>query len=118
MIRPPVYDPSAPIVVIDIGNSTIGVATWHQAKTKSVLSNRTSDQAGFERTFAAHNQAAPKGRLAAAAISSVVPEALERVRDFLRSAMEVEPLVVVDTIPFPMDLDLSDKKSVGADRVC
>lgn len=118
MIRPPVYDPSAPIVVIDIGNSTIGVATWHLATIKSVLSNPTSDQAGFERAFKAHQEAAPKGRLAAAVISSVVPEAMERVRAFLTSAMDVEPLVVGDTIPFPMDLDLSDKKSVGADRVC
>jgi type III pantothenate kinase len=118
MIRPPVYDPSAPIVVIDIGNSTIGVATWHQARIKSVVSHPTSDQPGFEQAFAAHRESAPRGRLAAAVISSVVPEALERVRTFLAHAMDLEPLVVGDTIPFPMDIDLSDKKSVGADRVC
>lgn len=118
MIRPPVYDPTAPIVVVDIGNTTIGVATWHQSRVLSVVANPTTDQTGFEAAFAAHRESAPRGRLAAAVISSVVPEALERVRGFLADALGQEPLVVGDTIPFPMDLALSDKHSVGADRVC
>lgn len=118
MIRPPVYDPSAPIVVIDIGNSTIGVATWHLGKVKSALSTPTEDAAGFERSFAAHHEASPNGRLAAAVVSSVVPKALDRVREFVAGALDQEALVIGETLPLPMDLALSDKKSVGVDRVC
>lgn len=118
MIRPPVYDPSAPILVIDIGNTTIGVATWHLGKVKSALSTPTADAAAFEHSFAAHREASPNGRLAAAVISSVVPQALDRVRDFVSAALEQEALVIGVTIPLPMDLALSDKKSVGVDRVC
>lgn len=118
VIRPPAFDPTAPIVVIDIGNTTIRVATWHEGTVKTTLTHPTADSSAFEKAFAAHREAAPKRRLAAAVISSVVPDALTRVRDFVSASLDQEALVVGETIPLPMDLALADKRSVGVDRVC
>ncbi len=118
MIRPPVYDPSAPIVVVDIGNSTTSAATWHQGRLKLPLTNASDNQAAFEEAYSAHLDALPKGRPAATVISSVVPAILERVREHVAQRTEQEALVIGDTIPLPMDVELQDKRAVGVDRVC
>jgi type III pantothenate kinase len=117
MIRPPVYDPTAPIVVVDIGNSTTGVATWHEGRLKTPLTTPTEDQTAFDQAYAGHLEAL-KRPPAATVISSVVPEALDRIRDHVSTRMEQEALVIGETVPLPMDVAVKDKRAVGTDRVC
>jgi type III pantothenate kinase len=114
----PPYDPQAPVIVVDIGNTTIGVATWQGGRIKTALSVATQDPAAFAETWGGHADACPKGRPAATVIASVVPAVLSRVRAFLTERMEKEPLVVGETIPLPMDVGVEDVKGIGVDRVC
>ncbi len=127
MIRP-VPDPEGPIIVIDIGNTTTGVATWHGGALKTPLKAATDNPPAFEEAYSAHVQelspsgargmnAAARGP-AATVISSVVPEALERIRVYVLAQQEQEALVVGETIPLPMDVEVSDKRAIGVDRVC
>ena len=119
MIRAlPNYDPDAPIVVIDIGNTATKVATWHEERLKSTLAVKTDDAGEFEAAFTAHVQDTATGRPAATVISSVVPKALVRIMDQVEAIQSKPGLVVGDGIPLPLDFDVDDPKTVGVDRVC
>jgi len=116
--RPPPYDPDAPVVVIDIGNTTTKVATWHGGHLKSPLAAPTADPAAFEEVYTAHAKATPLGRPAATVIGSVVPDALARIRVHVLAFQEQEALVVGETIALPMDVGVTDAQAIGVDRVC
>jgi len=114
-IRP--VDPDAPIVVIDIGNTNTGLATWHLGTLRTPLSVPTGDAEALDQAFAAHVKAAPS-RLGAAVIGSVVPEALSRIRKHVSEVLEQDALVVGDGIPVPIDVRIENLKGVGMDRIC
>ena len=116
--RPPSFDPDAPIIVIDIGNTTTSIATWHAGTLKTPLAVLTGSPLAFEETYAAHVKSVPLGRPAATVISSVVPDALERIRVYVLALQEQEALVVGETIPLPMEVSVKDKRAIGVDRVC
>ncbi len=118
MIKPPPFDPAAPIVVLDIGNSTIGIGTWVSNKLKTPLSVDADDESAFAESFAAHTEALPKGRPAAVVASSVAPSTLSTVKSFVSSKLDYNTLVVGETLPLPMDVAVKDKKNIGVDRVC
>jgi type III pantothenate kinase len=118
MIKLPAYDPDAPVIVIDVGNTNTKVATWHQKNLKTVLSVPTGDMTAFHDAFLAHRQASTKKAPAATVIGSVVPEALDRIRAHVAEVQDREPLVVGDTLPLPLDVAVKDSKAVGVDRVC
>ncbi|MBI1825671.1 MAG: type III pantothenate kinase [Planctomycetes bacterium] len=112
------FDLSAPIVVIDIGNSSTKVATWHEDRLNQPLTALTGDDEAFERVFRAHVDEASSGRPTATVISSVVPKALERIREQVESRLQKSALVIGDAIPLPMEFEVDDEHSVGVDRVC
>jgi len=118
MIKLPAYDPDAPVIVIDIGNTNTKVATWHQENLKTVLSVPTGEMTAFHEAFLAHRQASSTKNPAATVIGSVVPEALDRIRIHIGEVQDREPLVVGDTLPMPLDVTVKDPKAVGVDRVC
>lgn len=118
MIKLPPYDPDAPVIVIDIGNSNTKVATWIEDNLKSVLAAPTGDMAAFEEAYAAHRQASGRQRHAATVIGSVVPEGLKSIRTRVAEIEDRQPLVVGETLPLPMELEVKDRKTVGVDRVC
>jgi type III pantothenate kinase len=116
--RPRPYDPNAPVVVIDIGNTSIKIGTWRQGEMSAPLSAPTADDGAFLEAYQAHVAAAPMGRPAATVIGSVVPAALERVRAAAGESQGVEPLVVGENVPLPIDVGVDDQRKVGVDRVC
>ncbi|MGB2986166.1 MAG: type III pantothenate kinase [Phycisphaerae bacterium] len=119
MIRQPSpYRANAPVVVIDIGNTFTGIATWWKGDLKTPLSVPTDDERAFAEAFAAHTDAAPKGRPAAVVIGSVVPTALEHARTYVAKRREQDALVIGETIPLPIDVDVTDTRAIGVDRVC
>ena len=117
MVRIPFLDPEAPVVVIDIGNSSTHLATWHAGQIKTPIAVPTQEHAAFAEAFDAH-VAAMDGRPAAVVIASVVPEALERMRTVLEALLDQDPLVVGEQVPLPIDLEVDDPKAIGVDRVC
>lgn len=108
----------SPAVVVDIGNTSVGVATWLADEVKTPLSVRTDDQSGIEEALAAHFDALPRGGPAATVIGAVVPTVLEHVGRWVRERLDRGPLVIGDAIPLPMDVKVTDKRAIGVDRVC
>lgn len=110
-------DPDAPVVVIDIGNTTIAMGTWHAGEIKSPLTVPTIDASAFDDAFTAHRTADPTPP-AATVIGSVVPDVLERVRTRVLAETDRDALVIGEVVPLPMEVAVDDPGAVGVDRVC
>lgn len=115
---PPVFDPELPMLVLDIGNTSIHMGTWVDSRVRSATTLASDDPAAFDEAFAAHAEAMPRRRPAAVAIASVAPPTLERVRTVVEARLEQEALVIGETIPLPLDVQVRDPRAVGVDRVC
>ncbi len=111
------YDPEAPIIVIDIGNTSTHIATWHENDLKTPLAETTTDDGAIEKAIKAHVSAL-SGQTAAAVIGSVVPDATDRIAGIVERTLDRGALIVGDEIPLPMEVDVTDASAVGVDRVC
>jgi type III pantothenate kinase len=116
--RVPAFDPDAPIIVIDIGNTSTDVGTWHHGDIKTPIVVPTQQLGDLGDVLAAHVEAAPKHRVPAVAVGSVVPAALEQVRSCIGERLDLDPLVVGETLGLPIDVDVMDVSAIGMDRVC
>lgn len=114
----PEYDPNAPIILVEIGNSNIGVATWAEGSLKTPVAAATHDPAAFQDAFDAHLEALSTTEPGAIVVASVVPDALDRIREYIETKQGRNALVVGETIALPMDLTVQDKEEIGVDRVC
>jgi len=112
------YDPEAPIIVLDIGNTSTHIATWHDGRLKTPLVVPTGDDQALTEAFKAHLDAMPHKRTTGTVIGSVVREATERAQKIVGDALDHEALIIGDTIPLPMDVAVKDPKAVGVDRIC
>ncbi|MCH9033409.1 MAG: type III pantothenate kinase [Planctomycetes bacterium] len=111
-------DPGAPVMVIDIGNSSMGIATWHEDRIKTPLHIATDDTEAIEESFRAQCEASSDKLPAAVVIGSVVPERLSDCRALVKKLFDQHVLVVGDTIDLPIDVGVKDAKAIGVDRVC
>jgi len=118
MIKLPAYDPEAPIVVVDVGNTATKVATWQAGQLKAILSCETTDRNAFADAFTAHWNAVPERHPAATVIGSVVPHALSQIRDHVQGVQDRDALIIGETVPFPIDVTVADPRAIGVDRVC
>ncbi|MCH7884264.1 MAG: type III pantothenate kinase [Planctomycetes bacterium] len=119
MIQPiPQADPDAPVIVIDIGNTTTSIGRWQHRQITTPLSVRTSDASAFDEALQAHLKAVPGDGPAATVISSVVPEALARIEREVEERLNRKALVVGADIPLPIDVAVPEPGAIGTDRVC
>ncbi len=115
---PAPYDADAPVVVIDIGNTSVAIATWFKAALMTPPSVATEHTPAIYEALIANVEAMPTGHAAAVVIASVVPEALDRVREYVETSMDRIPLVVGERLPLPIDVAVDEVHAVGVDRVC
>ncbi len=114
----PPFDPEAPIIVLDIGNTTTHVGTWAAGKLQTPLPVPSLDQKAFEKAYHEHVDAMPRKKPAAVVAASVAPEALTKIQDFVGDQIDMDVLVVGDTIPLPIDVSVKDDHALGVDRAC
>ena len=111
-------DPDAPVIVIDIGNSSMGIATLHEDQIKTPLHIATDDTKALEESFRAQCEASSNKLPAAVVIGSVVPKRLSDCRALVKKLLSQNALVVGETIDLPIDVGVKDAKAIGVDRVC
>lgn len=116
----PVYefDPEAPALLIDIGNTAVKLAIWHENGVKTPVSVSIGDADAFDQAYAAHIEGMPRNKPAATVIGSVVPDALERIREYVLEQQNQDVLVIGERILLPMDVAVTDAQGIGVDRVC
>lgn len=111
-------DPNAPVIVLDIGNSNIDLATWHEQDLKAPLTIETADHGAFEEAFQAHLDSIPAGKTPAVVAASVVPKAAVRIRDYVEDKLDRNVLWVGEKIPLPLEVGVTEPQTIGVDRVC
>jgi len=114
----PSFDPDAPSIIVDVGNTSVDVATWHGNQIKTPLSVATGNATAFVKAMKAHLDAMPTKRIPAVVVASVVPEVLDQIRAYVDDTLERRVLVVGEQVPLPIELSVSNPQEVGADRVC
>lgn len=115
---PRAFDPTAPVLILSIGNTNTSLAIWHQQRVLGLVQVPTLDTRQFETALNAMVESFPSGGPAAGVVASVVPKALADVQERLRKALRREALVIGDQIRVPIDIDVDDPASVGVDRLC
>ena len=118
MKPPPLDDPDAPVLVVDVGNHSVKLGIWSQGSVKGRLSVATGDASAFDRALEAERQSFPRRLPPAVVIASVVPAVLEQLCSGPLTVFPRRPLVVGDSIPLPMDVGVDYPKAIGVDRVC
>lgn len=111
-------DPDAPILVVDIGNSSTWMARWHREAVTAQVSAPTHDADAVRGSFTKLTESFPNSRPAAVVVSAVVKSAQQRMSELVAETIEREALVIGQNIPIPIELEGVDPTTVGADRLC
>lgn len=105
------------LVLMDIGNSSVKVATWLDGKRGEARTVATTaeDAAPLMKTLW---ESLPENAGRAVAVCSVCPPLLAELRVYAnRNA--IDPLLVVgDDLPAPIAADVNEPEKVGTDRLC
>ncbi len=114
------HDPreSANLLVLEIGNSHVSVATTVVGR---VYSNHRFDLDQIDDIVAcaqASWDALPEHHIKAATAASVVPDALDRVREAVSSALDQPVAVVGEDLHRPISVAVEDPTTIGIDRLC
>lgn len=112
------FDPLAPAVIIDVGNTTVEIAAWHEGDVKDRVSIKTGDQQAFAQALTMRLDAMPGNQIPAVVVGSVVPQALDQIINHVEKTLDRLVLVIGRNVALPIDVDVIDTKAVGIDRIC
>lgn len=107
-----------PVAIIDIGNTTVSLASWYDGNVAAAASASASSATEFDKAFSALLTTFPNESPSAVVVSSVNPGVLDEVRDKVESKLDRQALVIGEQIPLPMDVGVRDARAIGVDRVC
>ncbi|MBE7507968.1 MAG: type III pantothenate kinase [Planctomycetia bacterium] len=108
----------ANLLILEIGNSHVSVATSIGPSVRTEQ-RFTLDQADEVVAYCETAWAAlPEDHLRAMAAASVVPDALESLRERIEEALSDKMMVVGEDLQRPMSLAVEEPEMVGIDRVC
>ncbi len=108
----------ANLLIIEIGNSHVSVATSIAAEVRTHLRfspDRLDDVAGAAQQSW---QALPDDHVKSTAVCSVVPSLLDAVRNSLVDRLDAPLRVIGDDLHRPLSLAVEAPEKVGIDRVC
>ena len=111
-------DRDAAVIVIDVGNTSTHVGTWHDQMVKSPLQAPTGAPGELAGVLDAHMKDCPTGIPAAVVVASVVPSAIEEVASLVAERLGKDALVVGGKVALPIDVRVKDPTKIGVDRVC
>jgi type III pantothenate kinase len=108
----------ANLVVVDVGNSRIGMARWAEGFRAAASHLPVDPIEPVAELLERHWNDLPAGAPRAAVLSSVCPPVLEDL-EAAAQARGIAPFLVVGReIDAPIDADLPDPDKVGTDRLC
>lgn len=109
---------SAALLILEVGNSHVSVATSVADRVYTNFRFERDDAVGIDKAAEEAWAALPADRMRAAAAASVVPATMEGLLDRIPKIIG-EPLRVVGTdLHRPLSLALEEPDRVGMDRVC
>lgn len=112
-------DPRSPaehLLVLDIGNSSTSVGVWSANDIRASTTISDSEFESIGKVIEDHWQAMDDSKCVVAC--SVVPNRLKRLKSVVAGATETELLVVGESLPLPLEIKITEPKSIGTDRLC
>lgn len=106
------------LMVIDIGNSRVGMAISDEDGIHDVSHLGTHNTDDWPATLDKTWQICSRATHRHVVIASVCPEQTRHMVQTISGVCGVEPLLVRDDLPLPLQLDVESPSEVGADRVC
>lgn len=116
----PLTDPkaNAALLVFEIGNSHVSIATCVDANIHSNLRFDLGSEQPLSEAVRESWDALPSDRLRAAVAASVVPRELDRIQREIPDIIGEDIPAVGIELHRPMSLALENPESVGIDRIC
>jgi type III pantothenate kinase len=106
------------LLVLDVGNTRIGMALWTDDGLHDVLRVSVADDSEWGEAVASLWNKIPPAATRAVVMSSVAPRSAARLADLVLDRCDMEPVRVRDDIPLPMEADIESLEEVGVDRIC
>lgn len=110
--------PADSLVVIDVGNSRIGIGVAEEGTLRNVRRFRADQPDAWRAGLREAWNSTDGARRRAIAMASVAPLHDQRVFVAAVDDLGEEPLRIRDDIPFPMPLRIDNHDEVGVDRIC
>jgi type III pantothenate kinase len=104
--------------VLDIGNSRIALGNWENAVVSDTVRIDAADRDGFTAALRTLREKLGTQTPALTGVASVVPDALAWIRPAVLKLTGREALVIGDSIPLPIPVQVRQPERVGVDRVC
>lgn len=106
------------LLVIDVGNSRVGVGVWDDDGLHDVRRVDARDEHAWRAVLAELWQSTAHAPRRAVVIGSVSPRTAAALAALVEDVCEVEPLRIRDDLPLPMPVEVENPQEVGIDRVC
>lgn len=107
----------APVAVLDVGNTSIGVGLWRDGK----VSDRQTLVEGVEQVGACLKGFASQGStgfLGAVVLSSVVPATATALCAWIEKELSLVPWRIGREVALPIEVAVPHPERVGVDRIC
>ncbi len=108
----------AAAIILDVGNTSTHVATWHEQTVKAALTVPTGVPGELAGVLDAHMRDCPTGKPAAVVVAGVVPEAIKEIASLVSERLDKDALVVGKKVALPIEVGVNDPTKIGVDRVC
>ncbi|HRS27356.1 MAG TPA: type III pantothenate kinase [Phycisphaerae bacterium] len=106
------------LMVVDIGNTRIGLGTWDSDGIHDVIRVPIAQPGVWaEAVRKAWSGSEDAGRRAVA-LSSVAPDQTPRLTAVIEEVCRTEALSIPEDLPLPLKIDVDEPEGLGVDRVC
>lgn len=105
------------LLVLDIGNSRVGVSIWDGDGLHDAQRVRAHDEDAL-RTALQATWSTMQGERRAVVLGSVAPRSAIAVEQLVEELTDQTPWRVRDDLPLPLPVDVDNETEVGVDRVC
>ncbi|MFH1746805.1 MAG: type III pantothenate kinase [Planctomycetota bacterium] len=110
--------PVEALLVIDIGNTRVGMAVWDPDGVHNVQHVSGNQFDSWRAPLANTWSVTAKYRRRSIVIGSVAPQVTQLLCPLIEEICDTEPLRIREDLPLPMRLDIEQPEEVGVDRVC
>jgi type III pantothenate kinase len=106
------------LLVIDIGNTRIGLGTWDPDGIHDVVRVPTARPGAWAEAVEKAWSSSQGAGQRSVVLASVAPDQTRRVSPVIEEVCRTEALWIPEDLPLPLKIDVDQPEELGVDRVC
>lgn len=110
--------PADTLLMIDIGNTRIGMAMWNEDGLREPRHVSRREPGTWDEALAATWNGGAAHERSNVIIGSVSPDTTAEVQEHVQRVCGRRGVLVRDDVPLPMPMDIDNPREIGVDRVC